>query len=58
MEGPPDNRGVNYRIIDEIFKIVKSRNSTHTYTLSLSMMEIYNEQLRDLLTNDMNNSGR
>lgn len=49
MEGTPENRGVNYRTLEELFRISKDRSSTMKYELSVSMLEVYNEKIRDLL---------
>ncbi|XP_043711877.1 kinesin-like protein KIN-14R isoform X3 [Telopea speciosissima] len=49
MEGIELNRGVNYRTLDQLFKIAKERNETFTYNISVSVLEVYNEQIRDLL---------
>ncbi|XP_049380688.1 kinesin-like protein KIN-14R [Solanum stenotomum] len=49
MEGTKGNRGVNYRTLEELFKIAKERNETFTYDISVSVLEVYNEQIRDLL---------
>ncbi|KAF8392450.1 hypothetical protein HHK36_022792 [Tetracentron sinense] len=49
MEGTPENRGVNYRTLEELFRISKERNSTMRYELLVSMLEVYNEKIRDLL---------
>lgn len=49
MEGTEGNRGVNYRTLEELFKIAKERVDTHTYNISVSVLEVYNEQIRDLL---------
>ena len=43
------NRGVNYRTLAELFKISKERSDTFTYNISVSVLEVYNEQIRDLL---------
>ncbi|KAI3794445.1 hypothetical protein L1987_37077 [Smallanthus sonchifolius] len=50
MEGTEGNRGVNYRTLEELFKIAKERIDTFTYDISVSVLEVYNEQIRDLLT--------
>ncbi|KAF9606404.1 hypothetical protein IFM89_025093 [Coptis chinensis] len=50
MEGTPGNRGVNYRTLEELFQISKERSSTMKYELFVSMLEVYNEKIRDLLT--------
>ncbi|KAJ4954257.1 hypothetical protein NE237_011040 [Protea cynaroides] len=50
MEGTPENRGVNYRALKELFRISEQRSSTMRYELSVSMLEVYNEKIRDLLS--------
>lgn len=50
MEGTPENRGVNYRALEELFKESMERNSSHRYEFSVSMLEVYNEKIRDLLS--------
>lgn len=49
MEGTEQNRGVNYRTLELLFNIAKERSETFTYNLSVSVLEVYNEQIRDLL---------
>ncbi|KAI8018294.1 Kinesin-like protein KIN-14R [Camellia lanceoleosa] len=49
MEGTEQNRGVNYRTLEELFKIADERSETFTYNISVSVLEVYNEQIRDLL---------
>ncbi|XP_031285173.1 kinesin-like protein KIN-14R [Pistacia vera] len=49
MEGTEQNRGVNYRTLDQLFEITKERSETFTYNISVSVLEVYNEQIRDLL---------
>ncbi|XP_024974589.1 kinesin-like protein KIN-14R [Cynara cardunculus var. scolymus] len=49
MEGTVGNRGVNYRTLAELFKVSKGRSDTFTYNISVSVLEVYNEQIRDLL---------
>ncbi|XP_052149349.1 kinesin-like protein KIN-14E isoform X2 [Oryza glaberrima] len=49
MEGTERNRGVNYRTLEELFKIAEERKETVTYSISVSVLEVYNEQIRDLL---------
>ncbi|KAL6545475.1 hypothetical protein OROGR_009349 [Orobanche gracilis] len=44
--------GVNYRALDNLFRISRSRESNFTYEVFVQMVEIYNEQVRDLLSND------
>ncbi|KAI3775738.1 hypothetical protein L1987_45490 [Smallanthus sonchifolius] len=56
MEGTEGNRGVNYRTLVELFKIAKERNNTFSYDISVSVLEVYNEQIRDLLTTPSSSS--
>lgn len=42
--------GVNYRALNDLFHLSQSRKSSITYDVSVQMVEIYNEQVRDLLT--------
>ncbi|XP_065827756.1 kinesin-like protein KIFC3 isoform X3 [Oscarella lobularis] len=49
MEGPEENPGVNPRALDELFAVAKERALDWTYEITMSVLEIYNEQIRDLL---------
>ena len=49
MEGSSKCLGINYRAVKEIFEIIDSRLETHNYSIELSILEVYNEQIRDLL---------
>ncbi|OAY33502.1 kinesin-like protein KIN-14R isoform X2 [Manihot esculenta] len=49
MEGTEQNRGVNYRTLGQLFETAKERSETFAYSLSVSVLEVYNEQIRDLL---------
>ncbi|KAF4403444.1 hypothetical protein G4B88_008090 [Cannabis sativa] len=53
MTGPRDltekSRGVNYRALGDLFLIADQRRDTFRYDVSVQMIEIYNEQVRDLL---------
>ncbi|KAL8553894.1 hypothetical protein ACS0TY_002239 [Phlomoides rotata] len=56
MTGPKEltkeSLGVNYRALGDLFQISEQRKDTTDYELSVQMMEIYNEQVRDLLVTD------
>ncbi|KAL4556329.1 hypothetical protein LXL04_038977 [Taraxacum kok-saghyz] len=52
MEGNAENRGVNYRTLEELFKVSKERSEIMRYEVSVSMLEVYNEKIRDLLVED------
>ncbi|KAF4671898.1 Kinesin member [Perkinsus chesapeaki] len=49
MQGTPEQPGLYQRTIAELFEVVKSRRDAWTYRLSASVIEIYNEEIRDLL---------
>ncbi|KAG0554471.1 hypothetical protein KC19_12G094400 [Ceratodon purpureus] len=49
MEGSVANRGVNYRTLEELFNVAAQRKGEIKYDISVSVMEVYNEQIRDLL---------
>ncbi|KAJ6800520.1 kinesin-like protein KIN-14F isoform X2 [Iris pallida] len=59
MSGPDittdETWGVNYRALRDLFDISKSRTSVMTYDVSVQMIEIYNEQVKDLLVSDGSN---
>lgn len=44
--------GVNYRALNDLFQISQSRKSSTIYEVGVQMVEIYNEQVRDLLVGD------
>lgn len=53
MEGPDYNdkekRGIIPRMIDTLFETIYSANQNIEFTVQVSMLEIYNEKIRDLL---------
>ncbi|XP_067684382.1 uncharacterized protein [Haliotis asinina] len=51
MMGPESNPGINIRAITELLKVCNERE-TVKYTLKVSLVEIYNETVVDLLTSD------
>ncbi|XP_026661679.2 kinesin-like protein KIN-14C [Phoenix dactylifera] len=44
--------GVNYRALNDLFHISRSRRDTFMYDVGVQMVEVYNEQVRDLLSSD------
>ncbi|CAN1784269.1 Kinesin-like protein KIN-14G, partial [Linum perenne] len=44
--------GVNYRALSDLFHLSAQRKEVISYRISCQMLEIYNEQVRDLLTSD------
>ncbi|KAF5803224.1 putative minus-end-directed kinesin ATPase [Helianthus annuus] len=52
MEGTAENWGVNYRTLNELFKVSNERSDIMKYQLFVSMLEVYNEKIKDLLVED------
>ncbi|KAB2608636.1 kinesin-4-like [Pyrus ussuriensis x Pyrus communis] len=56
MTGPSvsstDDWGVNYRALNDLFQISQSREHSIAYEVGVQMVEIYNEQVRDLLSSE------
>ncbi|KAK8611873.1 hypothetical protein V6N13_131911 [Hibiscus sabdariffa] len=56
MVGPKEltekNQGVNYRALGDLFMLAEQRKDTFRYDVAVQMIEIYNEQVRDLLVTD------
>ncbi|XXG80111.1 hypothetical protein AAC387_Pa09g1051 [Persea americana] len=59
MSGPDitteETWGVNYRALNDLFQISKERRDAIAYEVGVQMIEIYNEQVRDLLVADGSN---
>ncbi|RZC52481.1 hypothetical protein C5167_020902 [Papaver somniferum] len=58
MEGTLDDKGVNYRTLEELFRISEERSDTMRYEIFVSMLEVYNERIRDLLVDESNQHPR
>ncbi|WOH14306.1 hypothetical protein DCAR_0933825 [Daucus carota subsp. sativus] len=63
MSGPDnlteETLGVNYRALGDLFLISEQRRKTIAYDIGVQMIEIYNEQVRDLLApDDIRNSSQ
>ncbi|KAK7318229.1 hypothetical protein RJT34_02928 [Clitoria ternatea] len=58
MSGPglssKSDWGVNYRALHDLFHISQTRGSSIIYEIGVQMVEIYNEQVRDLLEKNAN----
>ncbi|GKU95265.1 hypothetical protein SLEP1_g8646 [Rubroshorea leprosula] len=56
MSGPnlssEEDWGVNCRALNDLFQISQRRKNSILYEVGVQMVEIYNEQVRDLLTGD------
>jgi len=53
MMGPEDNRGVNTRALYELFDLSDKRRKTIEDKIIVSVLEVYNEQIKDLLADDV-----
>jgi hypothetical protein len=40
--------GVTPRVVSELFRLLQERSSQYTYSVSVSMFELYRDGLRDL----------
>lgn len=49
MQGTEEARGVNFRTLEELFRTIREREKLYRYDVSVSVLEVYNEQIRDLL---------
>lgn len=49
MMGPPSNPGVNTRALGELFERSAARRAEYNDVITVSVLEVYNEQIRDLL---------
>ncbi|XP_060119820.1 kinesin-like protein KIFC3 [Heteronotia binoei] len=52
MEGVPGNPGISQRALQALYREMEAKEGDWKYTVSLSMVEIYNEAIRDLLARD------
>eukprot|EP01038_Epipyxis_sp_PR26KG_P012420 gene12420-16657_t len=52
MSGPPSDRGVNTRALEELFMRAADRSMECHDTISVSLLEVYNEEIHDLLVSD------
>ncbi|KAK7392277.1 hypothetical protein VNO78_20710 [Psophocarpus tetragonolobus] len=61
MTGPKEitekSQGVNYRALSDLFITADQRRDTVCYDVSVQMIEIYNEQVRDLLIRSNSHKG-
>jgi len=58
MDGPKENPGVNFRAIQELFRLSKEREGEYKTQVSISILEIYNEKIRDLLIEPLKMKGK
>jgi kinesin family protein C2/C3 len=53
MSGSAADPGINRRALDRLFQVIAEREATEASTVSVSVLEIYNEKIRDLLVPDI-----
>ncbi|GFR53047.1 hypothetical protein Agub_g15747 [Astrephomene gubernaculifera] len=58
QEDVAEFRGINYRALDDLFTLGSQRSEDIDYTIKAQMLEIYNESIRDLLTEETGSSGK
>ncbi|GMS84343.1 hypothetical protein PENTCL1PPCAC_6518, partial [Pristionchus entomophagus] len=56
MEGPSEDPGINQRAILQLFEAAQERGNDIEYTIKLSMIEIYNDKIRDILSTSSSTS--
>jgi len=52
MDGTDENPGVNLRALRQLFKMAEDRAPMFEYTIKVSIFEIYNEEIRDLIASE------
>ncbi|KAG5188268.1 P-loop containing nucleoside triphosphate hydrolase protein [Tribonema minus] len=57
MEGDAANPGVNTRAMQTLFELGRQRSNDINYTFTLSVLEIYNESIYDLLSDSATTKG-
>ena len=56
MEGSPSNPGINQRAFGKLFSEIDNRQESYDFNVKATMVEIYNEKLRDLLRQPTTNN--
>ncbi|XP_050382537.1 kinesin-like protein KIN-14L [Argentina anserina] len=54
--GSTSDMGINYLALNDLFQLSKTRKDIIHYEIHVQMVEIYNEQVRDLLVQDSSNA--
>ncbi|KAL0032084.1 hypothetical protein WJX77_004214 [Trebouxia sp. C0004] len=52
MEGSKQDPGINYRAMKELFRSIEEERTDARYAISVSIVEIYNEMVHDLLAEE------
>jgi kinesin family protein 18/19 len=55
MVGTPDNPGIMFRMLNDLYNKVEKQKIVKDFTIKVSYMEIYNENIKDLLTSEDRN---
>ena len=50
MQGSKEDAGVNIRALDKLFSVATERDVDTEYNIRISLLEIYNERIQDLLS--------
>ena len=50
MQGSKEDAGVNIRALDKLFSVAAERDVDTEYSIRISLLEIYNERIQDLLS--------
>merc|ERR1719233_55186 len=58
MDGPLEDPGVNLHALQELFKVVSERVPMFEYTITMSVFEIYNNNINCLLTEKKKQKGK
>ena len=53
MTGPPEDRGCNLRALQDLFAKAADRRGDTDDKIKVSVIEVYNEQIRDLLSDNV-----
>lgn len=51
-QGTAANPGINQRALRKLFREIEQRGTEWDFNISVSVLEIYNENIRDLLNHD------
>jgi len=49
MQGPSNNPGVNNRALSSLFQTINTEYQNHDFSLAVTLLEIYNEKIIDLM---------
>eukprot|EP00586_Coscinodiscus_wailesii_P011849 CAMPEP_0172519254 /NCGR_PEP_ID=MMETSP1066-20121228/291306_1 /TAXON_ID=671091 /ORGANISM="Coscinodiscus wailesii, Strain CCMP2513" /LENGTH=1443 /DNA_ID=CAMNT_0013301807 /DNA_START=226 /DNA_END=4557 /DNA_ORIENTATION=+ len=50
MEGTTDNHGISFRTVNKLFELLETKKDSDGHSISISMLEIYNDDVYDLLS--------